>query len=217
MECLESQGNDFFIFSRSRNGQSAVTGQLVPSEAEGAWTAQLSDGGVVTLRWQDGNRNVLLRKERRGEGEEEGTARRLLESQDWMECVRQPLSSDEVMKIEAAPGSGKTTALREWCRVNVDKRVLFLSYSKSVQIQQEANCSELANVAVRTVHSVAYEAMNIQSENVGELSKSAVKRILETLAEQGQGDDDGGGSDTDRPNVSPSSDFLLRFDANVYV
>eukprot|EP00973_Karenia_brevis_P045573 6311218-Karenia_brevis.AAC.1 len=80
------------------------------------------------------------------------------------------------MKIEAAPGSGKTTALREWCRANVDLNILFLSYSKSVQIQQERNFAELANVKVRTIHSIAYEEM--RPATVAELSKSVIKQAL---------------------------------------
>ena len=71
------------------------------------------------------------------------------------------------MTIDAAPGSGKTTALREWCRGQPDRSILFLSYSKTMQEQQGHNMAELANVSVRTIHSVAYGVMGIRHYQVG--------------------------------------------------
>ena len=38
-------------------------------------------------------------------------------SEAWQSLVEEPLGHGErLKKVEAAPGSGKTTALREWCR-----------------------------------------------------------------------------------------------------
>ena len=83
-------------------------------------------------------------------------------SKDWKSIVQQTVASEETMAVSAAPGSGKTTALREWCRGQPDQKILFLSFSKSVQIQQERNFAELAHVEVRTTHSIAYEATMTQ-------------------------------------------------------
>ena len=42
------------------DGKSAVTGQLKATGEE--WAAQLSDGGVLSLRWADGPRHMELQK-----------------------------------------------------------------------------------------------------------------------------------------------------------
>eukprot|EP00929_Paragymnodinium_shiwhaense_P016913 TRINITY_DN125643_c0_g1_i1.p1 TRINITY_DN125643_c0_g1~~TRINITY_DN125643_c0_g1_i1.p1 ORF type:complete len:664 (+),score=172.46 TRINITY_DN125643_c0_g1_i1:78-2069(+) len=174
---LESQG--MHLFSRARNGHTAVTGRL--QEQGDRWTATLSDGGALTLRWKDARNGeaaqekVLLRKERRGgQPVENGEARPLVVSEEWQAIVHQALRPGELMKVEAAPGSGKTTALREWCRNQTDSQILFLSYSKSVQQQQELNFGELANVTVRTIHSLAKEATGTTMNPV-EMTKTAVK------------------------------------------
>ena len=86
------------------------------------------------------------------------------------------------MAVSAAPGSGKTKALREWGRGQPDQRILFLAFSKSVQIQQERNFAELANVELRTIHSIAYDATMTQRLSLAEFSKTAVKDACNQLS-----------------------------------
>ena len=77
--------------------------------------------------------------------------------------------------VTEAPGSGNTTDLREWCRAQPGRHILVLSHSKSVQLQQELKMRELANVSVRTIHSVAYQATAVKHHHVGDVSKAAVR------------------------------------------
>ena len=65
-----------------------------------------------------------------------------------------PVPVGETMKIEAMPGSGKTTAVREWCRGAPDEQILYLCYSKAMQEQQEKHAGQ----AVRGLPSSRREA-----------------------------------------------------------
>jgi hypothetical protein len=61
-----------------------------------------------------------------------------LMSEDWKCIIQQLVASGETLAVSAAPGSAKTTALREWCRGQPDQKILFLAFSKYVQIAQVA-------------------------------------------------------------------------------
>ena len=97
-----------------------VTGALKrgdrgPVMTGSVWSADLSGGyGSVTLTAEGDSLFVSL--DRSGSSET-GIAHRLVMTEELRSIAEQPLEAGEVMKIEAVPGSGKTTAIREWCRV----------------------------------------------------------------------------------------------------
>ena len=107
-------------------------------------------------------------------------AERMMESQEWQEIVSKPVDAGQTLLITAAPGSGKSTLLREWCRGRPDNKILLLAFNKAVVDQLEANFSELPNVTVKTIHSVAYFATShLHHGKVGDPTKTDLKNFLD--------------------------------------
>ena len=72
-----------------------------------------------------------------------------------IECSRN-LKQDEILKINAFAGTGKTTTLIEITKANENKKYLYLAFNSS--IVKEARKKFSTNVDVYTLHSLAYKA-----------------------------------------------------------
>ena len=62
-------------------------------------------------------------------------ARRMLQSPEWQKVVGQPVDPQQTLLIQAAPGRGKSTLLREWCRGRPNNKILLLAFNKAVAKQ----------------------------------------------------------------------------------
>jgi superfamily I DNA/RNA helicase len=71
-------------------------------------------------------------------------------------------SGDQVLKINAVAGSGKTTTLLEYAARHRDRRILYLVYNKSVADEVRLKVAERAlhHVTVSTIHALAYRHTN---------------------------------------------------------
>lgn len=72
------------------------------------------------------------------------------------------MAINEVASITAPAGSGKTSTLIGLSNKLKDKKILYLAYNKS--IAQESKRKFPKNVFVTTIHSLAYQSMNIQND-----------------------------------------------------
>lgn len=108
-------------------------------------------------------------------------ARRMLQSPEWQKVVGQPVDPQQTLLIQAAPGSGKSTLLREWCRGRPNNKILLLAFNKAVAKQLEDNFkSELPNVTVQTIHSLAHHATShLHQGNIGDPTKTDLKEFLQ--------------------------------------
>jgi len=172
---LESQ--DKLLFTQSIDGSEALTGELA-QRADGTWHARLAGGfepEEISL-----TTTQLGATLRRGQGET--VAHVLTMSKKWLRIIDQHVKAGETMLIDAAPGSGKSTVLREWCRANPDSEILVLAYNRAVRDQLEKNFSELPNVKTMTIHELAYSATHaFHHHKVGDPTKTDLKKLLEDI------------------------------------
>eukprot|EP00873_Tetraselmis_striata_P035874 jgi/Tetstr1/456138/TSEL_042907.t1 len=105
---------------------------------------------------------------------------RVVEDAEWMAIVQQDLGPDELMKIVAAAGAGKSTVLQEYIRRRPSLRSLYLCYNKD-QADEKAKLfrdAGLANVAVMTFHSLAFKAtFHIHRHMVGNFVDIGVEMV----------------------------------------
>lgn len=109
-----------------------------------------------------------------------GRAEQMRQSSEWQTVVSQPVDPGQTLLIKAAPGSGKSTLLREWCRGRPNNNILVTASNKAICEQLKANFqSELKNVTVKKIHSVAYDATrHLHRGNVGDPTKTDIKNFL---------------------------------------
>ncbi len=81
----------------------------------------------------------------------------LSSEQDY--AVHLALTRHENLKIHALAGTGKTSTLRAISANLASKKILYLAFNKTVQM--EASSSFPRNVSARTIHSLAYRFMGI--------------------------------------------------------
>ena len=74
--------------------------------------------------------------------------------------VAASVGEDEILKVCAVAGSGKSTALREYAAARPHTACLYLTFNKPAQADQEAKfaAAGLAHVRVATLDALAYEA-----------------------------------------------------------
>lgn len=74
-------------------------------------------------------------------------------------------SDSKVLKINAVAGSGKTTTLLEYAASRPRDRILYLAYNRSVatDLKDKLRTRNLKNVAVSTMHSLAYRHTSSRS------------------------------------------------------
>lgn len=77
------------------------------------------------------------------------------EQKEVIECSKH-LKQNEILKINAFAGTGKTTTLIEITKANENKKYLYLAFNSS--IVKEARKKFGTNVDVYTLHSLAYKA-----------------------------------------------------------
>ena len=167
-----------YLFSQAVDGREPRTGVLRRSEASEPWEASVyGTSGAAKVDWKLQPLAAALQIER-----SDGfhcRAERLQESDEWDAIVKQRVEVAEVMCINAAPGSGKSTVLREWCRGRPDNNILVVAFNRAISEQLRANFAELRNVAVKTIHAVAYEATrHIHHNRVGDVSRTELKNFL---------------------------------------
>jgi len=65
-------------------------------------------------------------------------------------------STEDRIVISALAGSAKSSTLYYYARERMDKNFLYLVYNKAMQLEAEKLFSDLPNVVIKTVHSLAY-------------------------------------------------------------
>ena len=73
------------------------------------------------------------------------------EQQEIIEAVRKGY---KIIKINAFAGTGKTTTLVEIAKDNPDKKILYLAFNKSIQLEAQQKFPE--NTEAKTTHALAY-------------------------------------------------------------
>lgn len=83
-------------------------------------------------------------------------------------------------KINAVAGSGKTTTLLEYAKNNPQLKILYLAYSKALQlqIQEKLQSYELKNIHISTIHSLAYNKIQAFRYN---LNHDLKLRVIENV------------------------------------
>ena len=74
------------------------------------------------------------------------------------------VSGDEIIKINAFAGTGKTTTLLEYTRKHSQLQFLYVAFSKSVRLEAEERFP--GNVDCRTSHSLAYQSVGFQYQPI---------------------------------------------------
>ena len=94
-----------------------------------------------------------------------------------IECSRN-LKQDEILKINAFAGTGKTTTLIEITKANENKKYLYLAFNSS--IVKEARKKFSTNVDVYTLHSLAYKAFEDKPKiRTNDYDMLSIQQILE--------------------------------------
>lgn len=65
-------------------------------------------------------------------------------------------STEDRIKVSALAGSSKTTTLYYYAKERRNKKILYLVYNKSQQLEAQNTFGKLGNVEIRTVHSLGY-------------------------------------------------------------
>ncbi len=76
----------------------------------------------------------------------------------------------QIMLVQAFAGTGKTTTLIEFAKSKPRERILYLAFSKDLQVEAEKKFMGFPNVTARTIHSLAWHHMrmlNFPTEKVG--------------------------------------------------
>lgn len=85
----------------------------------------------------------------------------------------------EYIFVQAFAGTGKTSTLLEYIRLNKDKKILYLTFNNSLakaeNIQNETGTSFDSN----TIHGLAFNSINVDPETVGKLSIKYLKKIYD--------------------------------------
>lgn len=65
-------------------------------------------------------------------------------------------STEDRIKVSALAGSSKTTTLYYYAKERSNKKILYLVYNKSMQMEAENTFGKLGNVEIKTIHSLGY-------------------------------------------------------------
>jgi len=99
------------------------------------------------------------------------------EQNEVIECSKK-LKQNELLKINAFAGTGKTTTLIEITKANIDKKYLYLAFNSS--IVKEAKKKFGVNVDVYTLHSLAYKALEDKPKiRTNDYDMLSIQQILE--------------------------------------
>jgi hypothetical protein len=90
-------------------------------------------------------------------------------------CV--DLGPNEIMKISAIAGSGKSFTLRAYARPYPAKRMLVTTFNKHIALDQRERCASLPHVDVCTLDALAFRATADVHRGivVGEIDMSAAR------------------------------------------
>ncbi|NCC19197.1 MAG: ATP-dependent helicase [Bacteroidia bacterium] len=99
------------------------------------------------------------------------------EQKEVIECSKH-LKQNEILKINAFAGTGKTTTLIEITKANENKKYLYLAFNSS--IVKEARKKFETNVDVYTLHSLAYKALEDKPKiRTNDYDMLSIQQILE--------------------------------------
>ena len=99
------------------------------------------------------------------------------EQKEVIECSKH-LKQNEILKINAFAGTGKTTTLIEITKANKNKKYLYLAFNSS--IVKEARKKFGTNVDVYTLHSLAYKALEDKPKiRTNDYDMLSIQQILE--------------------------------------
>jgi superfamily I DNA/RNA helicase len=99
------------------------------------------------------------------------------EQKEVIECSKH-LKQNEILKINAFAGTGKTTTLIEITKANENKKYLYLAFNSS--IVKEARKKFGTNVDVYTLHSLAYKALEDKPKiRTNDYDILSIQQILE--------------------------------------
>lgn len=87
-------------------------------------------------------------------------------------------SNSNEIKVNAFAGTGKTTTLIHYSQQHLDKKILYICYNKSIQLEAESKFPK--NVVKKTSHSLAYQYIGFKYKEklVSFINNSAVKEYL---------------------------------------
>ncbi|MDR1486380.1 MAG: AAA family ATPase [Deltaproteobacteria bacterium] len=74
-------------------------------------------------------------------------------------------AAEDVLTVTAFAGTGKTTTLKAFAKARPRSRILYLAFNRALAEDSKAAFSELGNVEVRTIHSLAYSRCGRQFQN----------------------------------------------------
>jgi hypothetical protein len=96
-----------------------------------------------------------------------------------VECL-QRFKTGQSLRITAAAGSGKTSTLEYLAANSLDRKILYIAFNKTVQVEAEARFPR--NVTAKTAHSLAHaqfgRALQHRLGNQGRVSPQQASRIL---------------------------------------
>ncbi|MFC1885456.1 UvrD-helicase domain-containing protein [Thermodesulfobacteriota bacterium] len=75
-------------------------------------------------------------------------------TKEQKKIVQYNLDNDQILKVVALAGTGKTTTLEKYAEARPSKRFLYVAFNKSVQVEAEAKFPN--NVTCKTAHGLAW-------------------------------------------------------------
>lgn len=99
-------------------------------------------------------------------------------TEEQRKIVFHPLQWNEIVKVVAFAGTGKTTTLIHFARARSTVRFLYLAFNKSVQ--QEASHKFPKNVHCKTAHSLAWSGFGrrFQHKLVGQIRANTIMNVM---------------------------------------
>ncbi len=67
--------------------------------------------------------------------------------------------------VDSVAGSGKTKTIEEYAKRNIDKRILYTTFSKSMVNEATERFKGMSHVEIRTLHSLAYKHIGYKYKN----------------------------------------------------
>ncbi|KAF5897197.1 F-box DNA helicase 1-like isoform X2, partial [Clarias magur] len=115
----------------------------------------------------------------------EGREKQIYVTHEQQQILNHDIQREDIVKIMAFAGTGKTTTLVKYAQERAHLRFLYISFNKSVAMQ--AKQSFPPNVECRTIHSMAYKAIGHRYKSLSKLCSNLKPFTVAWVLPEGRG------------------------------
>jgi len=100
-------------------------------------------------------------------------------SEEQLNCIKLAATGEDLL-IEALSGAAKSTTLREIAKSQLDKRILYVAFSKDVAVEARRTFP-VKNTTSKTTHAIAYGVIGYKFQNrIGSPNSYLISKALHT-------------------------------------